>query len=273
MNKAFRTIWNDVRQSFVTTSEIQTSHGKRTKSSLSLCIATALFTLSGVASAAYVEPGVIGSTSSWETPEYQKDWGLEAMNASAAYSLGYNGQKTALGMMDSGALLYTHPELDGERFRYITQQGKYTSTGNRYPQGAVFDGAYTKDESFDTTGKWILGVNDSHGTHVLGTIAANRDGANHHGVAWNSTSYSANTGGSDDSNYGPFLDYGFFYNGWKTLADALVKDNGKGRGGVINNSFGTNIRVYRLQQMIGGNWTDAGNLKVSDLRNLCTKGG
>jgi subtilase-type serine protease len=113
MNKAFRTIWNDVRQSFVTTSEIQTSHGKRTKSSLSLCIATALFTLSGVASAAYVEPGVIGSTSSWETPEYQKDWGLEAMNASAAYSLGYNGQKTALGMMDSGALLYTHPELDG----------------------------------------------------------------------------------------------------------------------------------------------------------------
>ncbi|WP_369524823.1 ESPR-type extended signal peptide-containing protein, partial [Parasutterella excrementihominis] len=25
MNKAFRTIWNDVRQSFVTTSEIQTS--------------------------------------------------------------------------------------------------------------------------------------------------------------------------------------------------------------------------------------------------------
>ena len=268
MNKAFRTIWNDVRQSFVTTSEIQTSHGKRTKSSLSLCIATALFTLSGVASAAYVEPGVIGSTSSWETPEYQKDWGLEAMNASAAYSLGYNGQKTALGMMDSGALLYTHPELDGERFRYITQQGKYTSTGNRYPQGAVFDGAYTKDESFDTTGKWILGVNDSHGTHVLGTIAANRDGANHHGVAWNSTSYSANTGGSDDSNYGPFLDYGFFYNGWKTLADALVKDNGKDRGGVINNSFGTNIRVYRLQQMIGGNWTDAGNLKVSDLNKV-----
>lgn len=174
MNKAFRTIWNDVRQSFVTTSEIQTSHGKRTKSSLSLCIATALFTLSGVASAAYVEPGVIGSTSSWETPEYQKDWGLEAMNASAAYSLGYNGQKTALGMMDSGALLYTHPELDGERFRYITQQGKYTSTGNRYPQGAVFDGAYTKDESFDTTGKWILGVNDSHGTHVLGRVCLNR---------------------------------------------------------------------------------------------------
>ena len=73
----------------------------------------------------------------------------------------------------------------------------------------MFDGAYTKDESFDTMGKWILGVNDSHGTHVLGTIAANRDGANHHGVAWNSTSYSANTGGSDDSNYGPFLDYGF----------------------------------------------------------------
>ena len=54
MNKAFRTIWNDVRQSFVTTSEIQTSHGKSTKSSVSLCVAAALFVMGGVASAAYV---------------------------------------------------------------------------------------------------------------------------------------------------------------------------------------------------------------------------
>ena len=79
MNKAFRAIWNDVRQSFVTTSEIQTSHGKSTKSSVSLCVAAALFVMGGVASAAYVETGVVGDKSSWETPEYQADWGLEAM--------------------------------------------------------------------------------------------------------------------------------------------------------------------------------------------------
>ena len=34
MNKAFKAIWSDVRQSFVTTSEIQPSHGKRSKSEL-----------------------------------------------------------------------------------------------------------------------------------------------------------------------------------------------------------------------------------------------
>ena len=91
MNKAFRTIWNDVRQSFVTTSEIQTSHGKSTKSSVSLCVAAALFVMGGVASAAYVETGVVGDKSSWETPEYQADWGLEAMKSSSAYSLGFFG--------------------------------------------------------------------------------------------------------------------------------------------------------------------------------------
>lgn len=32
MNKIFKAIWNDVTQTFVTTSELQTSRGKRTKS-------------------------------------------------------------------------------------------------------------------------------------------------------------------------------------------------------------------------------------------------
>lgn len=32
MNKIFNAIWNDVTQTFVTTSELQTSRGKRTKS-------------------------------------------------------------------------------------------------------------------------------------------------------------------------------------------------------------------------------------------------
>ena len=268
MNKAFRTIWNDVRQTFVTTSEIQATHGKSAKSSVGLCVAAALFVMGGAASAAYVETGVAGDKSSWETPEYQKDWGLGAMNSSTAYSLGFNGQGVAVGMMDSGALLYNHPELNGDRFKFINQNGTYSASGNRYPQGAIFDGSYTKGEPFSITGEWVLGVNDSHGTHVLGTIAANRDGANHHGVAWGAKSYTANTGGSDDSNYGPFLDYGFFYNGWKTLADSLVQENGAEKGGVINNSFGTNIRVLRLEQKNGSTWTNAGNAKVSDLSRI-----
>ena len=55
MNKAFKAIWSDVRQSFVTTSEIQSSHGKRSKASVSLSVATVLLATSGLVSTAYVE--------------------------------------------------------------------------------------------------------------------------------------------------------------------------------------------------------------------------
>ena len=63
-----------------------------------------------------MEKGVIGNQASWESAEYQKDWGLAAMNASKAYSLGFSGQNVAVGVMDSGALLQKHPELAGNRF-------------------------------------------------------------------------------------------------------------------------------------------------------------
>lgn len=43
MNKTFKAIWNHARQSFVTTSEIQVSHGKRTKSIAAATLAAALF--------------------------------------------------------------------------------------------------------------------------------------------------------------------------------------------------------------------------------------
>ena len=86
-------------------------------------------------------------------------------------------------------------------------------------------------------------MNDSHGTHVTGTVGANRDGYEFHGVAWGSDIHVGNTGGTDDSNYGPFLDYQFFLNGWGQLAQDIVAQNGEKRGGVINNSFGTNTRV------------------------------
>lgn len=36
-------------------------------------------------------------------------------------------------------------------------------------------------------------------------MAGNRNGTGMHGVAWGSEIYSANTGGTDDTNYGPFL--------------------------------------------------------------------
>ena len=101
MNKAFKSIWSDARQSFVTTSEIQCSHGKRSKTSVSLGVAAVLLAAGGLASAAYVETGVLGDKASWETAEYNYNWGLGAMNASSAYALGFYGQNTTTGVMDS----------------------------------------------------------------------------------------------------------------------------------------------------------------------------
>lgn len=194
-------------------------------------IAASLFTMN-TAFAAYEEPGVIGDKASWETPEYQRDWGLAAMHASSAYALGFHGQNALVGVMDSGALM-KHPELNNSRFNAVAASGVYGSTGMRCPQ--INEGAYTKGSAFDVTGDWIEGVNDTHGTHVAGTVGAARDGNEMHGVAWGANVFVGNTGGTDNSNYGPYHDYDYFYTGWKAIASQGV--------GVINNSWGTNIRI------------------------------
>lgn len=269
MNKAFKAIWSDARQSFVTTSEKQNSHGKRAKVSVAICAAMLAF--GGAASAAYVETGTLGDKASWETAEYQKDWGLAAMHASSAYALGFNGQGLTVGVMDSGALL-SHPDLAGGRITGTVVSGEYGSDGNRYPQSVVtviYAGQdveptkgqpFTKGETFEVTGDWMMGVNDTHGTHVTGTVGANRDGNEMHGVSWGSNIIVGNTGATDNNNYGPFQDYEYFYQGWKALADKLVADNGAERGGVINNSWGTNIRIGILQQYKNGKWTTVNSL-------------
>lgn len=266
MNKAFKAIWSDARQSFVTTSEIQSSHGKRSKASVTLCLAAALLVGGSFASAAYVETGVIGNKASWETPEYLRDWGLVSLHASTAYSLGFHGQGLTVAVMDSGALL-SHPDLSGERFSDTHVTGQYGSDGNRYPQSVVqrlyrgqeiYSSAsqpFTKGEGYDVTGNWMIGVNDGHGTHVTGTVGANRNGEGMHGVSWGSNIVVGNTGATDSNNYGPFQDYDYFYNGWKAIADKLTNDNGVDRGGVINNSWGTNIRIGVLEQYNGRAWS------------------
>ena len=92
-----------------------------------------------------------------------------------------------------------------------------------------------KVEAFNIDGAWHKYTNDSHGTHVGGTMAASRDGNEMHGVAFGANLYSANTGGNDNMTYGPNQDYGFFLQGYSALADAGAK--------VINNSWGSNRRV------------------------------
>ena len=82
----------------------------------------------------YAEPGQIGDPASWETVEYKKDWGLIAIKASGAYALGYNGHHARVGVVASGALLTTHPDLNGPRLHALRTTGTYESSGIRYPQ-------------------------------------------------------------------------------------------------------------------------------------------
>lgn len=260
MNRVFKTKWSVAHQEYVVTDEKHTAKTKAAKSAVALAVA-ALMLGAGAASAAYVEKGFVAQNSeqfneavaSWESEEYKSDWGLTAMNASTAYGLGFRGQGVKVAVMDSGALLQKHSDLAGNRFTGTHVTGQYGSSGNRYPQ-SVWNGGegqpYEKGEAFDVTGEWMQGVNDSHGTHVTGTVGGNRDGNVFHGVAWESDIVVGNTGATDSNNYGPFQDYDFFYAGWKALADDLNASNGAERGGVINNSWGTNIRIMALQQLV-----------------------
>ena len=270
MNRVFKTKWSAAHQQYVVTDEHRATKGKASKSAVALTVAALM--MAG-AHAAYMEPGFEASRyhevdqaqQSWETAEYQKDWGLAAMNASKAYALGFHGQKTMVGIMDSGALLDKHPELRGDRFSATHVTGEYGSTGNRYPQSVSSENKgqpFNKGEHFDVTGNWMSDRNDNHGTHVVGTVGANRDGSEFHGVAWGSNILSGNTGATDSNNYGPYQDHDFFFKGWKTMADTITKANkinGHDRGGVINNSWGTNIRTKEVYK-----WSAAKNDWVWD---------
>lgn len=248
MNLILDPLWDGIGRDRFIVSEKDRKKRKLSKSIIALAIAAATMPVTSSAVAAYMEPGTIGDKASWETAEYQKDWGLAAMNASSAYALGFYGQGVKVGVMDSGALLFAHPDLAGDRFHAVHAAGEYGSSGMRYPQ--ALDGHYEAGEAFDITGQWVQGVNDGHGTHVTGTVGANRDGNEMHGVAWGADIYVGNTGGTDGNNYGPYQDYQYFYTGWKALVDSGAQ--------VINNSWGTNIRIINN----GSTGNDGGNTGV-----------
>lgn len=154
MNRVFKTKWSAAHQQYVVTDEHHATKGKAAKSAVA--IAVAAFMMAAGAQAAYKDPNPNISSASvaeaqraFETAEYQKDWGLAAMNASKAYALGFTGKDVAVGVMDSGALLQDHPDLKGDRFHpvYVPNQS-YGSSGNRYPQDSKNPGSYKPGERY-----------------------------------------------------------------------------------------------------------------------------
>ncbi|MDB6001336.1 MAG: outer rane autotransporter barrel domain protein [Rhizobacter sp.] len=153
-------------------------HFKRTR--VAAMVLASLASTGAMAIDSYAgDPGKLGDPASWRTAEFMRDWGVNALGAEYAYALGFSGAGVKVGLVDSGFYV-PHPDLPSSRFHPVEVNG---IPGGQNP-------AY----------------NDSHGTHVSGTVGASRDGgtatANMQGVAFNANVYMGNTHKTDGVLYG-----------------------------------------------------------------------
>ncbi|WP_367084476.1 autotransporter domain-containing protein [Pseudomonas sp. HOU2] len=193
------------------------------------------------ANAQYLETGKPGDPASWRSAEFQRDWGLARMQADQAYAAGITGKGVKIGALDSG-FDAAHPEFASERYHPVMASGSYVD-------GSLFSVNGTLNAN-----------NDSHGTHVVGTMGASRDGTGMHGVAYNAQIYVGNTNNNDSFLFGPKPDPRYFKAVYDALADAGVR--------AINNSWGSqppdvsyrtlaDLHAAYAQHWNQGTWLDA----------------
>lgn len=181
--------------------------------------------VAGMDSAAKAQTAQIGYPASWRTAEFTADWGLASMKAEYAYARGVTGKGVKIGIVDSGVLL-GHPDLAGQ-VTALTNSGAYFADGYKY---SPTSGVYQKGDLYSVPGSHIPGANDSHGTHVGGTMVAKRDGVGMHGVAFGATLLSSNTNGTDQYVWSANADYNYFKGAYGNLLAAGTR--------VINSSWG-----------------------------------
>jgi len=156
------------------------------------------------------DPGKLGDPASWRTAEFLRDWGLRTLGAEYAYAAGFAGQTMNVGVVDSGYFaanpantppipvgwLPEHADVAGnDRWISVTATG-----GTTGPTPGFFNQSY----------------NDTHGTHVSGTVGARRDGgsaplavipnqpvaSDMHGVSFDANVSFGNTHKTDSVYYG-----------------------------------------------------------------------
>ncbi|MET0333818.1 MAG: autotransporter domain-containing protein [Rhizobacter sp.] len=151
-------------------------------------------------------PAAPNSPDAWITEEFQADWGLEVINAHHAYARGLTGAGVRLGLLDSGAGL-DHTEFAGKDHRAIVMaelradgsfcsdttvlagpDACFYSEGDKVAIDAEYYDPSLQQYFPDPANDYLWGTTfysyGSHGTHVAGTMAANRDGSGMHGVAF-----------------------------------------------------------------------------------------
>ena len=155
----------------------------------------------------------------FETPEYMSQWGLEAINASSAYSLGGTGDGVVIGVIDE-ALDWGHHEFLKEGI--LHPDSVLTYSGNREP---------TPLEKF-------------HGTATSSIIAGRKDDSdipkNMHGIAFDSEIlFIAIELGSppSDGEYKPLNISEFSWEAYDEREAQFYKEISS-KADVINNSFG-----------------------------------
>jgi subtilisin family serine protease len=106
------------------------------------------------------------TVSDHQTTEYNNSTGLDMINAADAYAKGWTGEGAVLGVID------TYQDKDHADFN-----GKYQ---------------WYKDYVRNDDTVELYGSQHSHGTHVAGIVAAEKNGTGTHGVAYNADLVGAN---------------------------------------------------------------------------------
>ncbi|HKE41666.1 MAG TPA: S8 family serine peptidase [Casimicrobiaceae bacterium] len=156
------------------------------------------------------DPGTTGNPPSWRTAEFLRDWGLQALSAEFAYAAGFAGQGMNVGVIDSG---YFDPNPDNVPPIPVGWRPEHQdASGNDRWISVLATGGTTGP----TPGFFNQAYNDTHGTHVSGTVAARRDGgsaatavnpaqpvtSDMHGVSFDANVSFGNTHKTDSAYYG-----------------------------------------------------------------------
>jgi autotransporter-associated beta strand protein len=239
-----------VKERFVYSAAVKPKHLKKTRLAASLATVMMGFAAAPGASAQVPvvpppifsypgDPGTAGNPASWRTTEFLRDWGLRAISAEFAYAAGFAGAGTNVGVIDSGYFLgwtTEHAGPSGDRWISVTASG-----GTTGPTPGFYNQTY----------------NDTHGTHVSGTVAAARDlsvtptapanpAGQMHGVSFDAMVSFGNTHKTDSVYYGLqpanvtdvlTLDNGYLENVYQAVAASVTPAGAPVR--IIHSSWGS----------------------------------